>query len=183
MHDPRDDTTSRVRAPFLRRLAAFGVDGIVVALLGFALLAVMTAVVGPTLVLDLDVQASPVAEVRGWRIVLNAALLSALSGAYFVAAWTRYGFTPGQRLLRLEVRLPSSRDGRLPVERAALRWGLLGAPIGLVAALVVEVPLLFLAVSVLSFIWFGILLLTTLFGRDGRGLHDRIAGTTVIPRA
>ena len=55
----------------------------------------------------------------------------------------------------------------LAVGPATLRWALLGAPLGLAAALTVEAPLLFLAVAVLSFGWFAALILTTLLSRNG----------------
>ena len=64
-----------------------------------------------------------------------------------------------------------------------LRWALLGAPLGLASALTVSLPLLFLAILVVSFAWFAVLVVTTLLSRTGRGLHDRLAGTTVVRRA
>ena len=72
-------------------------------------------------------------------------------------------------------------DARWPSDRqpsAGRCW----APRCLAAALTVEAPLLFLAVAVLSFGWFAALILTTLLSRNGRGLHDRLTGTTVIRR-
>lgn len=171
------------RASFRRRLLAFLLDAIALFVMGFALLALTTAFLGPTVVLDLDLAASPVSEVRGWRVILNAALLAALSGAYFVVAWARFGCTPGQRLLRLVVTMTSSHDARLSTGRATLRWALLGTPLGLLAALTVNAPLPFLVVCVLSFGWFAVLILSTLLSRSGRGVHDRLSGTTVSRRA
>lgn len=182
MHEKQEAAPPR-RASFLRRLLAFLLDGVGLLVVGFALLAMTTAIVGPTVRLDLDAAASPVSEVRAWRVILNAVLLAALSGTYFVVAWTRFGSTLGQRQLRLVVTVTSSHGTRPSIQRAALRWALLGAPLGLVAALTVDAPLLFLAVFVLSFGWFAGLILTTLLSRTGRGLHDRLAGTTVTRRA
>ena len=168
---------------FLRRAFAFVLDGLVLLVLGFVLLAVTTALLGPTVVLDLERPAAPVVEVRMWRLFLNAALLAALSGTYFVAAWTRSGSTPGQHLLNLVVIASASPGARASIGRASLRWALMGAPLGLVAALTVDLPLLFLAVSVASFGWFVVLVVTTAWGRTGRGLHDRLSGTIVTRRA
>jgi uncharacterized RDD family membrane protein YckC len=51
------------------------------------------------------------------------------------------------------------------------------------AAAFVNSPLVFAAVSVVTLGWFALLVLTTLFSRSGRGLHDRIAGSVVVARA
>jgi uncharacterized RDD family membrane protein YckC len=182
MQEPRDEATPGARASFVRRLVAFLLDGVVLLLAGFALLTLTAVVIGPTVLLELESAASPVSEVRTWRVVLNAVVLAALSGVYFVISWSRFGQTPGQRLFRLAVRGASPAAGITP-RRAVLRWSLLGAPLGLASALTVSMPLLFLAVLVVSFAWFGVLLVTTLVSRTGRGLHDRLAGTTVIRRA
>ncbi len=181
MLEPHEATPS-VPASFARRLVAFLLDGIVLLVAGFALLALTTAALGPTVVLDLDAAASPVSEVRGWRVVLNAVLLAALSGVYFVVPWSRDGRTPGQRLFRIAVRGASPMAG-ISTRRAVLRWALLGAPLGLASALTVSLPLLFLAIIVVSFAWFAVLVVTTVLSRTGRGLHDRLAGTTVVRRA
>ena len=164
------------------RLVAFVLDGVVLLVAGFALLTLTTVALGPTVLLDLGSTGNPVSDVRTWRVILNAALLAALSGVYFVISWSRFGWTPGQRLFRLAV-LGASPAAAITPRRAALRWLLLGAPLGLASALTVSVPLLFLAVLVVSFAWFVVLLVTTLLSRTGQGLHDRLAGTTVIRRA
>jgi uncharacterized RDD family membrane protein YckC len=184
MHQSGDPRLDRVRASFLRRLVAFMIDGLAVAVVGFAVLAVANVVLGPSVRLRLDSLDAPVAEVVGWRVIVNSALLCVVSAGYFVLSWSRFGFTPGQALFGLTVMSEPPGDRRtLAVRPATLRWALLGAPLGLAAALTVEAPLLFLAVAVLSFGWFAALILTTLLSRNGRGLHDRMTGTTVVRRA
>lgn len=182
MQEPHDEATPGAPASFVRRLVAFLLDGIVLLVAGFALLALTTVVIGPTVLLEPDSAASPVSGIRGWRVVLNAVLLAALSGLYFVISWSRVGWTPGQRLFRIAVRGASPVAGVSP-RRAVLRWALLGAPLGLAASLTVSLPLLFLAVVVVSFAWFAVLIVTTLLSRTGRGLHDRLVDTTVVRRA
>jgi uncharacterized RDD family membrane protein YckC len=179
MREPHHEPTPGVRASFVRRLVAFLLDGFVLLVAGLALLTLITVFIGPTVLLEMESAASPVSEVRAWRVVLNAVLLAALSGVYFVISWTRFGWTPGQRLFRLAVCGASPAAG-ITTGRAFLRWSLLGAPLGLASALTVSAPLLFLAVLVVSFTWFAVLVVTTLFSRTGRGLHDRLAGTTVV---
>ena len=182
MQEPHDEATPGVRASFVRRLVAFLLDGVVLLVAGFALLTLTTVAIGPTVVLEPESAASPVSDVRAWRVILNAALLAALSGVYFVISWSRFGWTPGQRLFRLAVR-GASPAAVISPRRAVLRWSLLGAPLGVASALTVSVPLLFLAVLVVSFAWFSVLVVTTLLSHTGRGLHDRLAGSTVIRRA
>jgi uncharacterized RDD family membrane protein YckC len=181
MRDPNDEATGGPPASFARRLVAFLLDGIVLAVAGFALLALVSVVAGPTVLIDPESAAMPVSEVRGWRVVLNAALLAALSGAYFVISWLRAGWTPGQRIFRIAVRGASPATGVGP-RQAILRWALLGAPLGLASALTVSLPLLFLVVLVASFAWFVVLIVTTLFSRTRRGLHDRLSDTAVFRR-
>jgi uncharacterized RDD family membrane protein YckC len=181
MHDDPEGPSQGRRAPFLRRLVAFLIDGLAIAVVGFAVLALATVVLGPTVRLRLDVPEAPVADVLGWRVIVNSLLLSAVSAGYFVACWSRFGFTPGQGLLGLTVvsRRPNPGPG-LAVRTSVLRWALLGAPLGLAAAVTVQLPLLFVVVSAISAIWFATLVVTTLVGRSGRGLHDRLSGTMVI---
>jgi uncharacterized RDD family membrane protein YckC len=183
MHQSGEARVERARASFLRRLVAFLIDGLAIALVGFAVLVVATIVLGPTVRLQLDAPEAPVAEVIGWRVIVNSVLLFVVSAAYFVLSWSRMSFTPGQALLGLTVTSEPPEERRaLAVGPATIRWALLGAPLGLAAALTIEAPLMFLAVAVLSFGWFAALILTTLLSRNGRGLHDRLTGTTVIRR-
>ena len=183
MHQSGESQVERVRASFVRRLVAFLIDGLAIAVVGFAVLAAATIFLGPTVRLRLDAPEAPVTEVLGWRVIVNSVLLFVVSAAYFVLSWSRVGFTPGQALLGLTVTSePPDDRPALAVGPATLRWALLGAPLGLAAALTIEAPLLFLAVAVLSFGWFAALILTTLLSRNGRGLHDRLTGTTVIRR-
>jgi hypothetical protein len=183
MHHSGKAQLGRVRASFMRRVVAFLIDGLTIAVVGFAVLVVATVVIGPTVRLQLDAPEAPVAEVIGWRVIVNSALLFVVSAAYFVLSWSRMSFTPGQALLGLIVTSePPGERRTLAVGPATIRWALLGAPLGLAAALTIEAPLMFLAVAVLSFGWFAALILTTLLSRNGRGLHDRLTGTTVIRR-
>jgi uncharacterized RDD family membrane protein YckC len=170
------------RAAFWRRALAFLVDGAILAVLGFVLLAVASQLLGPTLQVELSGSTARV-EASAWRSEVNALLLAALGGGYFVWSWTRSGSSPGQALMRITVEIAEGGPGSaLSVRRAVLRWALLGPPLGLAAAASVNAPLVFLGVSVTSAVWFSALMLTTLFSASGRGLHDRLAGSTVAQR-
>ena len=102
--------------------------------------------------------ASLVGDLRpAWLVAaLAAAGWGLVSGTYFVLFWTAAGQTPGMRLMRLRV---SDRRGRPPnVGRSVIRF------VGLLVAIV---PL---------FAGF----LPVLFDERRRGLHDFLAGTTVL---
>jgi uncharacterized RDD family membrane protein YckC len=170
------------RAAFWRRVLAFLVDGAMLAVLGFVLLAVASQLLGPTLRIELSGSAAHV-EASAWRSEVNALLLAALGGGYFVWSWTRSGSSPGQALMRITVEIADAGPGSaLSVRRAVLRWALLGPPLGLAAAAAVNAPLVFLGVTLTSAAWFTALVVTTLFSASGRGLHDRLAGSTVVQR-
>jgi uncharacterized RDD family membrane protein YckC len=90
----------------------------------------------------------------GWRGAAGGGWLLAL-GLYFVFFWSLAGQTPGMRLTGLRV----SHAGRAPgIARSAVRY---------VALLASTIPLLLGLVPIL-------------FDRRRRGLHDFVAGTTVL---
>ena len=170
------------RPAFWRRVLAFLRDGATLAVLGFVLLAVAWQLLGPTVEIEISGSGAHV-EASAWRSEVNALVLAALGGGYFVWSWTRSGSSPGQALMRITVEVADAGPGSvLSASRAVLRWALLGPPLGLAAAAAVNAPLVFLAVTAFSAVWFTTLVLTTLFSASGRGLHDRIAGSRVVQR-
>lgn len=169
------------RAAFWRRVLAFLVDGAMLAVMGFVLLAVASQLLGPTVQIELSGSAARV-EASAWRSEVNALLLAGLGGGYFVRSWTRSGSSPGQALMRISIQVADAGAASpLPLKHAVLRWALLGPPLGLAAAASVNAPLVFLGVTLASAAWFTTLVLTTLFSPSGRGLHDRFAGSMVVP--
>jgi uncharacterized RDD family membrane protein YckC len=170
----------RNRARIWRRALAFLLDGAALAALGFLVLFIASLLLGPGVRIELDGTQTPRVEAIGWRVVLNAILLAGLSAAYFVTFWIRILRTPGQAALGIAVEDAVHGAMPLPMSRALLRWALLGAPLGILAAATVNVPLAFLFVSAASAAWFAVLIITTLFSRSGRGLHDRASGSVVV---
>lgn len=80
-----------------------------------------------------------------------------LPAAVFIVGWTRWGCTPGKLLL--ELRVVDARSGRRP--------GWIQAVIRYIGYIVSALPL------GLGFLWAAI-------DRDGRALHDKLAGTRVV---
>lgn len=133
--------------------------GLVTRTLAFALdAAVLNAVAVVTAaVVTLALSVVPVSDdVEKVLAAVGGALYVLWSVGYFVTFWSTTGQTPGNRVLRIQVRTASG--GRLRPRRALLRF---------VALTIAVLPLLA-----------GILLI--LFDDRRRGLHDRMARTVVV---
>lgn len=85
------------------------------------------------------------------------ALHELLPAAVFVLGWARYGVTPGKLLL--DLRVVETRSGERP--------GWIRSIIRYIGYFVSALPL------GLGFVW-------AAFDREGRALHDRLAGTRVV---
>jgi uncharacterized RDD family membrane protein YckC len=105
----------------------------------------------------------------GWLIWV--AVVTVISGVYFVGLWTRNGGTLGQLLLSLEVR--NAVDGsRLTQDQAIRRWAFLVVPV--ISAL----P----GLGFFVFLYQLYLLYTTANDPAKQGFHDKQAGTVVVRR-
>ena len=107
---------------------------------------------------------------------IGAVLTVAVSALYFVGSWTGgRRATLGQRLLSIQV--GNAFDGRsLTMEQAVRRW--LG--LGEVVSLLGVVPGLAGAGSLLLFVWWIVLFVTTATSPTKQGLHDKLANTAVV---
>jgi uncharacterized RDD family membrane protein YckC len=105
--------------------------------------------------------------------------VSALIGAaYYILSWSggRRG-TPGQRMFNIQV--GNAFDGRaLTTTQAVKRWVGLGGFFGFLA--VVPSDTVLGAVYVLEFVWYVVLLITTVTSPTKQGLHDRFANSAVV---
>jgi hypothetical protein len=105
-----------------------------------------------------------------------------VAGTYFIASWLIVGGTPGQRLFR--ARVERADDGeRLHLGQAVGRWLMLGAPFGLISALLVPLPILGAILALVIVAWDAVLFVTTARNREKRGLHDRVSGSAVRRRS
>lgn len=171
--------SSRPPASVRRRVVAYLLDSIAVAIVAFAAAWLVAAVV-PALSVSTEPDGSARLAVDPVRLALQVVATTAVSGAYFVLSWAgRWKATPGQRLLGMVVATEAG-GSPLSASRSLVRWVALGAPFGVIAALVVEAPMLWLLVVTLAVGWAVALLVSARLDARRRGIHDRIAGSLVV---
>lgn len=161
-----------------RRLAAWVIDVVGVVALIMIGVSVAAAVFGPTV--RVRPGTTPPVTVGEGRVALNALVSASLSAAYFVIPWVALGASPGQLLLRMQVR-GETDGGTLTPRRAIARWILLFPQTA--AALTVGAPSLAALVWGSALVWYLILALTTARSASKQGLHDRIVRSVVRPRS
>jgi uncharacterized RDD family membrane protein YckC len=172
---------SRHTASLRRRVAAHLLDAIVVGLVGFAIAMLVSALLGPALTFDMHADGSALIALDPGRFLVQAAAATLASGLYFTGAWAGpWMATAGQRALGLRVVAATTTDGRLGARQALVRWLLLGAPFGLLAALVIDTAVLWTLVVAIAFAWTVTLLVSARRNAERRGLHDRFAGSIVL---
>jgi hypothetical protein len=106
-----------------------------------------------------------------------AGLASGLAQAvYFVATWSIWRGSIGQKALRLQVG-DESTGHRLSLADSIVRWALLQGPFALFSA----VPVVLQPVAGIAAIgWLWLLTYSTRTDPDRRGYHDRLAHSLVV---
>jgi hypothetical protein len=166
-----------------RRLAAYVIDCLLVGIVGFGVAAVVSAVVGAALTVEASADGVTELVLDPTRFALQAAAVTVASALYFTAGWSGpWLATPGQHAVRVQV-VDAHEGGRLGVPRAIGRWLALGAPLGFLAALVVESAPWWSLVVVTAAAWSVALLVTSWRNARRRGLHDRLVGSVVVHRS
>jgi hypothetical protein len=178
-------TTASAGEPFAtvsRRSLAWIVDVVLVTALIFVGVAVVDALLGPTVRMHPEAASlEGVLAADSGRVVLNALLATGLSVSYFVVPWMLLGASPAQLALRMRVRDRTDGDA-LPLGRALARWILLFPPFATVSALTAGLPVVGALVWGAAVVWYVVLLLTTARSETNQGLHDRIARSVVLRR-
>ncbi len=153
-------------APLNRRVLAYLLDGVLVyAAYGLTMLTVRGAAA--------DAADVPIPD-RDLAIVGLAA--GAAQCTYFVSTWWIFRGSLGQRVTGLlVVRETGERLG--PLDGMA-RWAILQGPLAL--AIAVPVGYFYVLGSIVVAIWAAVLLSSVRQDPEGRGYHDRIAGSRVI---
>lgn len=156
------------------RAIAFIIDYIIFFIVYFIVGAIAVTIFGANLGI-IQVQTTT-------SVLVQQVLAYGAAAAYFIYTWVAMRGTVGMRLLGMQI--GHEADGRtLTYQQAAMRFALLFGP-GFVAGLVSSFALsLGLIASLVSFIWFIALLVTTAQSPTKQGLHDRYAHTMVVKAA
>ena len=189
-------------APLGRRSAAYLVDSLVIGVAYLVLGILFDSIFGPLVAATPDGQALVVVAVNPLRVALELTATLVVDALYFAGCWSRWGAMPGQRVLRIRVLLERATGSAgagpaatgsaaagsahdtpvaLPLEAAWRRWAVLAVlPIAtgsLAGSGAIDVSVL----TVVNGAWFLLLLASTAADPLRRGLHDRVAGTIVVP--
>ena len=166
------------------RIIALIIDAILLAIAGFIVGMLITAIFGP----QISVTTIPDAtQPLGFRFETTTNFLStlvstlvglALSAGYYIYMWTRKRGTIGQRALGMEV--GNASDGAsLTTEQAVRRWLALGGALSL-AQFLNPIPGIGILIGLLSLVWVIALLVTTAQSPTKQGLHDQFANSIVV---
>jgi uncharacterized RDD family membrane protein YckC len=170
-----------------RRSAAYVLDSLVVGVVYVALAVLFDTVFGPLVEATADGSAIVVVAVNPMRVALELAATLVIDGLYFAGSWSRWGASPAQRVLGLRIRMaagaPRGADSgdALPVEAAWRRWAVMAVGPIAVGSLAASGALDRSILFVVNGAWYLVLLVSAARDPLRRGLHDRAAGTLVIP--
>jgi len=167
-----------VVASVRRRLGAFLADGVIVATAGYLVAAVLGSAIGPATEVVTEDDVARVVLHAG-RHIAQAVAVMLLSGIYFIVSWSRWSATPSQRLLGVRV-LDVETTQPLRPDRSLARWVVLGGPLGTLAALTIEAPILWTLVATVAVVLTIVLLISTVRNSARRGIHDRVARSIVV---
>jgi hypothetical protein len=151
-------------ASYRRRMAAYGLDSILV-LTAYSAIQMVVAPTDPT---------GELAPERSW--MLAGLLGGLLQAVYFVGGWWLLRGTFWQKALSLQVGRETTGKRLGPVD-ALVRWAVLQGPVALWLAVPYVMSVLLLVVVVG---WMVVLSRSARDDPDGRGYHDRLAGSMVV---
>lgn len=172
-----------------RRSAAYIVDSLIVGVAYLSLAVFFNAVFGPLVAATPDGTAIVVVAVNPLRVILELTATLLIDAFYFAGCWSRWGATPAQRAFRLRIRMaegppptPDAPDA-LPIETAWRRWAVLAVLPIAVGSLAAGGALDIDVLVIVNGTWFLVLFISAAADPLRRGLHDRVAGTLVVPAA
>ena len=170
-----------------RRGAAYVADSLIVGVAYLAMAVFFDAVFGPLVAASPDGVAIVVVAVDPLRVILELTATLLVDALYFAGSWSLWGATLAQRALRLRVRMaegppptPAAPDA-LPIAVAWRRWAVLAVLPIAVGSLGASGALDLGALVIVNGTWFLVLLISAAVDPLRRGLHDRLAGTLVVP--
>ncbi len=170
-----------------RRGAAYVADSLIVGVAYLSVAVFFNAVFGPLVAATPDGTAIVVVAVDPLRVILELTATLLIDALYFAGSWSRWGATPAQRAFRLRIRMaegppptPDAPDA-LPIEAAWRRWAVLAVLPIAVGSLAASGALDLGALVIVNGTWFLVLFISAAVDPLRRGLHDRLAGTLVVP--
>lgn len=170
-----------------RRSVAYVADSLIIGLVYLVLGVLFDSIFGPLVAATPDGRSLVVVAVNPLRVALELTATLAVDALYFAGCWCRWGATPAQRALGLRVGLAAAAAAgadlslALPVEAAGRRWAVLAILPIAVGSLSASGALDVGVVGVVNGAWFLVLLVSAAMDPLRRGLHDRVAGTIVVP--
>lgn len=166
-------TSGLVYGDVPNRIIAYIIDIIIIVIINVAV-GIVLAIVGIS-----ASSGSGLDVTTNWigSIILTAVSL-AISGAYFVYAWTNQRATIGMKALSLQI---GNAPGGTTITRdqAIRRWLALGA-IFSIAQILTPLPLIGILISLASLGWVIFLLYTTAKSPTKQGWHDVFANTMIV---
>ena len=180
-----------------RRSVAYLVDSLIIGVAYLVLGILFDSIFGPLVAASPDGQTLVVVAVNPLRVALELTATLVVDALYFAGCWSRWGATPAQRALRIRVMLEhaagsaaagsgatgSAHDTSvaLPLEVAGRRWAVLAVLPIATGSLAGSGALDPSVLAVVNGAWFLLLLASAAADPLRRGLHDRVAGTIVVP--
>jgi len=155
------------------RIIAIIIDFIVLGIIGFIVNSLTTSLFGDNFLGIFGLQYKTQSLLGA---IITVVVMLAVTGAYFVFMWTRFGgATVGQKLLKLSVR-DQNTGGVITMNQAIMRWVFLAGPWAI--NFVYGWGLGFI-VSLLVLIYYIYLLISVAQDPMRQGLHDKQAKTVV----
>ena len=182
MSDPRNPPGPRclVAADAPGRAAGFAIDAVLLAIVSLVALTALSLAHGPVVEVRRTGDVIGTVRVDQGLLVLDTLAICALSALYFAGSWVRWGATIGQRGLGISLRPADSADGPpgLRWGPAIVRWLALGAPIWVAAGLADGNTRWGLWSA--GVLWYAVLGVSVSAGSSLTGIHDRLAGAVAV---
>ena len=161
------------------RFIALIIDAILLAIIGFVVSTIVSAILGPQYTFTKDANGFPTGVTTNFLSAIVTLLLNlVVSAAYWIYTWTRMRGTPGMRALGMQV--GNFPDGAtLTQNQAVRRWVALGGPLPLVQVLN-QLPAVGGLIGLATFAYYLYLLYSTAKSPTKQGFHDKYANSVVV---
>jgi len=167
-----------VYADVPNRAIAYIIDGILVAIVGTIIAAVLGGVGLAAVAID---PGTLNLSINYLGLIISTIIGVAISAGYFIYTWTSMRATIGMKVLGMQI--GNAGDGKtLTMDQAGRRWLVMAAP-SILAQVLFVLPAIGLLLLLASFGWIVYLLWTTYSSPTKQGFHDKYANTMVVKAA